>query len=162
MSEVEYKVCPGTLAEGYTTYSPICLKQLFDGKRVSHLLPYAPAQKDETVVASFLENRKRISISGVQEKLGLVLDLFRQPLNGCKRQNFILPCVKKPRRCLGIAYIFCLVQNKVCCSFVIGGTSLLENRELRLTKTGEQGTHLSKLKKTGTMCLPQFRKLLKY
>ncbi|MEI6048239.1 MAG: HipA domain-containing protein [Bacteroidota bacterium] len=70
----ELKYCPGTLAEGFTTYSPGCLRNLFGGKKVSHFLPYEPPQQDEEVAEQFLENRKRISISGVQEKLSLILD----------------------------------------------------------------------------------------
>ncbi len=64
----ELKYCPGTLAEGFSTYSPRCLKNLFDGKKVSHILPYQQPQQSEEVADMFIENRKRISISGVQEK----------------------------------------------------------------------------------------------
>lgn len=70
----EIKNCPGTLAEGFATYSPGCLRNLFNGKKVSHILPYEAPQQNETVAGWFLENRKRISISGVQEKLSLVLE----------------------------------------------------------------------------------------
>lgn len=68
------KYCPGTLAEGFSTYSPGCLRNLFNGKKVSHVLPYDQPQLNEEVAELFLENRKRISISGVQEKLSLVLE----------------------------------------------------------------------------------------
>ncbi|GHT73233.1 hypothetical protein FACS189456_3420 [Bacteroidia bacterium] len=47
---------------------------MFDGKKVNHFLPYDAPQYSEEVVAQFMENRKRISISGVQEKLSLLLD----------------------------------------------------------------------------------------
>ncbi|HRQ30680.1 MAG TPA: HipA domain-containing protein [Saprospiraceae bacterium] len=67
-------VCPGTLAENYQTYSPGCLRNLFNGKKVSHVLPYDQPDQSEEVAELFMENRKRISISGVQEKLSLVLD----------------------------------------------------------------------------------------
>ncbi|MBN1789330.1 MAG: HipA domain-containing protein [Bacteroidales bacterium] len=70
----ELKYCPGTLAEGFNTYSPGCLRNMFNGKKVNHILPYDPPQTNEEVAALFLENRKRISISGVQEKLSLILD----------------------------------------------------------------------------------------
>ena len=70
----ELKYCPGTLAEGFSTYSPSCLRNLFDGKKVSHILPYEAPQQSEEVTEQFLENRKRISISGVQEKLSLLLE----------------------------------------------------------------------------------------
>jgi serine/threonine-protein kinase HipA len=68
------KYCPGTLAEGFSTYSPSCLRNLFNGKKVSHILPYEQPQQNEEVAEEFMENRKRISISGVQEKLSFLLD----------------------------------------------------------------------------------------
>jgi len=86
------KYCPGTLKEGFDTYSPAALRGVFDGRKVSHLLPYQTPRIDEDTNTLFMENRKRISISGVQEKLSLILD-----------------------------------KNK-----------------LRLTKSGEQGTHIIK------------------
>lgn len=67
-------VCPGTLTAGFTTYSARCVRHLFSNKKVSHILPYNNPAKDETVAEQFMENRKRISISGVQEKLSVVLD----------------------------------------------------------------------------------------
>ncbi len=70
----ELKYCPGTLAEGFTTYSPGCLRSLFSGKKVNHVLPYKLPGQSEEVAEQFLENRKRISISGVQEKLSLILE----------------------------------------------------------------------------------------
>ena len=70
----ELKYCPGTLAEGFTTYSPGCLRNLFNGKKVNHVLPYEPPQQSEEVAEQFMENRKRISISGVQEKLSFILE----------------------------------------------------------------------------------------
>jgi serine/threonine-protein kinase HipA len=74
MSMPEIKYCPGTLAEGFDTYSKTCLKKVFNGKKISHILPYNPPQVSEEDAEKFLENRKRISISGVQEKLSLLLD----------------------------------------------------------------------------------------
>src|SRR5690349_7769569 len=73
MSVPELKYCPGLLTEGYTTYSPAFLRRMFDGRKVSHLLSYNSPQHSEEDTARFLENQKRISISGVQEKLSLVL-----------------------------------------------------------------------------------------
>lgn len=68
------EVCPGTLAEGFSTYSPSCLRNVFNGKKINHVLPYEQPQQNEEVAEQFIENRKRISISGVQEKLSLLLD----------------------------------------------------------------------------------------
>lgn len=74
MSLPELQVCPGTLAEGFSSYSPSCLRNLFDGKKVSHILPFDSPQKDEAGAALFAQNRMRISISGVQEKVSLRLE----------------------------------------------------------------------------------------
>jgi len=71
---VKVNVCPGTLAEGFATYSPLCVRHLFDNKKVSHVLTYNTPANDEVVAEQFMENRKRISISGVQEKLSVILD----------------------------------------------------------------------------------------
>lgn len=74
---LKIKVCPGTLATGYETYSPGCLRNLFNTKKVSHILPYEAPQRSEEVAEKFIENRKRISISGMQEKLSLILEKNR-------------------------------------------------------------------------------------
>lgn len=66
--------CPGTLAEGHQTYSATCLRRMFDRKLVSHILPYNPAESDEDDAKKFRDNRKRISISGVQEKVSIIMD----------------------------------------------------------------------------------------
>lgn len=69
---IEY--CPGTLATGYNTYSRTCLRRMFDGRKVNHLLPYESPASNGTTQDIFLENRKRISISGVQEKFSVLLE----------------------------------------------------------------------------------------
>lgn len=74
MSQIEIKYCPGTLAEGFTTYSPTCLRNMYNNKKVSHILPYDAPQTNEVDAEKFMENRKRISISGVQEKMSLLLN----------------------------------------------------------------------------------------
>lgn len=74
MSLHDLKYCPGTLAEGFSTYSPGCLRNLFNGKKISHFLSYVQPELSEEVEQQFIDNRKHISISGVQEKLSLVLE----------------------------------------------------------------------------------------
>ncbi len=73
MSVPPIKYCPGSLAEGFTSYSPAFLRRMFDNKQVSHILPYDAPQVNEEDALQFMENRKRISISGVQEKMSLLL-----------------------------------------------------------------------------------------
>jgi serine/threonine-protein kinase HipA len=70
----EIKNCPGTLAEGFSSYSPGCLRRVFMGRKVSHLLPYDSPGHDEEDTKKFMENRKRISISGVKEKESMLLE----------------------------------------------------------------------------------------
>lgn len=66
--------CPGTLAEGYNTYSALCLRRMYNNKKVSHLLSYNSPKVSEEDSEQFIENRKRISISGVQEKMAFILE----------------------------------------------------------------------------------------
>ncbi len=74
MSLPKIKYCPGTLAEGFDTYSRACLNRVFQGRKVHHILPYeSPASNPETDEL-FNENRKRLSISGVQEKFSVILE----------------------------------------------------------------------------------------
>lgn len=74
MSLPEINYCPGTLAEGFSTYSRTCLKRVFNGKKVNHVLDYDSPLTNPDMTELFDENRKRISISGVQEKFSVVLD----------------------------------------------------------------------------------------
>lgn len=70
----EIKYCPGTLAEGHSTYSRGCLTKVFKSKKVHHILAYeSPASSPETDEL-FNDNRKQMSISGVQEKFSVLLD----------------------------------------------------------------------------------------
>lgn len=67
MKKIE--VCPGNLTPGYDTYSPSCLKKLFDGKPVSPVLGF-DYDADSIDLA---ERINQISVSGVQEKLSAVV-----------------------------------------------------------------------------------------
>lgn len=91
MSLPEIKYCPGTLAEGFNTYSRTCLNKVFQGKKVHHVLPYnSPASSPETDEL-FEDNRKRISISGVQEKFSVLLEKNKLRLiNEGERGTYIL------------------------------------------------------------------------
>ena len=95
----EIKNCPGTLAEGFSTYSPGCLRRMFNGKKVSHLLQYDTPSHDEEVAREFMDNRKRISISGVQEKLSMLLEknVLRLTLEG-EQGTYILKPIPRDVR----------------------------------------------------------------
>jgi serine/threonine-protein kinase HipA len=91
MNLEEIKYCPGTLAKGNNTYSRACLRKVFNGKSVSHILPYNSPQSDEEDDRKFVDNRKRISISGVQEKMSIILDKNKLRLTEEGEQgNYIL------------------------------------------------------------------------
>lgn len=66
--------CPGTLAVGYSAYSNTALRRVFNRKKVSPILPYDSPATNEITDALFTENRKRMSISGVQEKFSILLE----------------------------------------------------------------------------------------
>ena len=70
---IEINNCPSTLASKYDNYSPVALKKLFDKQLVSHILPYESIEKNEDDSKLFMENKKRISISGVQSKYSMVV-----------------------------------------------------------------------------------------
>ena len=70
---MEFKHCPGLLSEGYSQYSPLFLRRMFSGKKVSHIIPYYAPEVNEEDQQKFMENQKRISISGVQEKYSVIL-----------------------------------------------------------------------------------------
>ena len=71
---VEINVCPSTLQEGFSTYSPAARKLLFDGKEVFHVLDFDSPNNDSADNEAYLKNVGRISLSGVQPKASLVLD----------------------------------------------------------------------------------------
>ena len=68
------KNCPGTLKEGVSTYSKTALNRLFNGRKVSPTLPYESPATNAITEELFKENKKRLSISGVQEKFSVLLE----------------------------------------------------------------------------------------
>lgn len=70
----EIKVCPSLLKDGYTTYSRMAQKVLFDGKDVSHIFsePYPDAENEDAYMA--IKSVTRVSLSGVQSKFSVVVD----------------------------------------------------------------------------------------
>jgi len=91
MSIQKIKYCPGTLTVGFDTYSGTCLKRVFRGKKVYHVLPYDSPATNLEAADLFEENQKRMSISGVQEKFSLLLDKNKLRLiNEAERGTYIL------------------------------------------------------------------------
>ena len=75
MSEEAVHICPSLLVEckGEEGYSKKALKMLFDGQQISDKLPYSRFDDNETIDA-FIDNSKRISVSGVQIKYSVIVD----------------------------------------------------------------------------------------
>lgn len=87
----DIKVCPGTLSEGFDTYSKTALKRVFQGKKVHHILPYESPNSNTETDNLFENNQKHISISGVQEKFSVLLEKNKLRLaNENEKGNYIL------------------------------------------------------------------------
>ena len=71
-------VCPSTLQEGYSTYSPAALRLLFDGQQVSHILDFDSPNNENSDREGYLKNVGRISLSGVQPKASLIVNFEHQ------------------------------------------------------------------------------------
>jgi len=84
---IKLEVCPGTLAEGNSSYSTTCLRKVFSGKKVSPLLDYSSPISGEGTLELFQDNRKRISISGVQEKFSVIQEKNNLRLIGEREQG---------------------------------------------------------------------------
>ncbi len=96
--------CPSTLAKGFNTYSPIALKRLFDKQKISHILPYESIENNEEDAQLFMNNRKRISLSGVQSKYSMIIENGLLNLTTEKEQgHYILKPkptgIKNPAEC---------------------------------------------------------------
>ena len=84
---MEIKNCPGLLLKGFSKYSLLFLRRMFNGKKVSHVLPYNSPEVDEEDQQKFMQNQKRISISGVQEKYSVLLEKNNLRLTEEKEQG---------------------------------------------------------------------------
>ena len=79
------------MAKGFNTYSRACLNKVFQGKKVHHILPYDSPMSNPETDELFEENRKCMSISGVQEKFSVLLEKNKLRLiNEGERGTYIL------------------------------------------------------------------------
>jgi serine/threonine-protein kinase HipA len=91
MTLPEIKYCPSTLAAGFETYSRTCLNKVFQGKKVFHILPYDSPSTNTDTDQLFENNRKGMSISGVQEKFSVLIEKNNLRLtNENERGTYIL------------------------------------------------------------------------
>jgi serine/threonine-protein kinase HipA len=89
----EIAVCPSTLRPGFTTYSPAAQAALFGSRsrKVSHVLSFGPPGKNADLTREYNEKRKRISISGVQEKYSLKQNKNRLALTDSQGTHILKP-----------------------------------------------------------------------
>ena len=82
-------VCPSTLQPGFDTYSPLAIKELFDGQQVS---PYIDIDfEEESDQQQAMENMNNMSISGAQEKFSAIIDNGKIRLtHGGEQATYIL------------------------------------------------------------------------
>lgn len=93
MSLPDLTCCPSTLKQGFDTYSPAARLALFGSrsKNVSHILNFGPPGKSPELTREYNEKRKRISISGVQEKYSLRLDKNKLKLTDMRGTHILKP-----------------------------------------------------------------------
>jgi serine/threonine-protein kinase HipA len=93
MSLPEIKYCPATLQPGFTTYSPAAQQALFGSrsKKVSHILPFGAPGTNSELTRTYNDERKRISISGVQEKYSLQLQKNKLNLTNSNGTHILKP-----------------------------------------------------------------------
>jgi len=86
--------CPSTLAKGFESYSPSALKNLFFGKKVSHILDFDAPEIREV----FKKNTQNISLSGYQFKQSLRLgkNKLRLTQEGESGQYILKPIPSNP------------------------------------------------------------------
>ena len=82
------KNCPGCLKEGHETYCPPCRKRLFDGKKVSAVLTFSRPLYNQRKLAVTAD---RLSISGIQTKMSLVLRPGRLEMTEAGGQYILKP-----------------------------------------------------------------------
>ena len=100
-------VCPSTLAEGFSTYSPTALKLLFDGHTVSHVLSFDSPNNETSNDKDYSTHVGRISLSGVQPKAALTLHtdgLLVKPAENERGQYILKPAPQS----------YALLESKYC------------------------------------------------
>lgn len=85
-------VCPGCLKDGETGFCRKCRANLFNGKRVDHVLPFTRPEYNRVKI----EQTGRISISGVQSKHSLKLNGNRLELTDSGGQYILKPIPQGP------------------------------------------------------------------
>lgn len=76
--------CPGcyrALRGVKTRFCPACANLLFDGKTVSPILPFAATDSPNALREDLIRTIRRISISGVQYKVSMRLEMTTMALS---------------------------------------------------------------------------------
>ena len=93
MSQPEITYCPSLLRPGFASYCPTAQQMLFGSRtrKISHILAFDPPGKNPGITREYNEKRKRISISGVQEKYSLHQDKNRLELTDTHGTHILKP-----------------------------------------------------------------------
>ena len=78
---IELNVCPSTLQEGFSTYSPTALKQLFDGQPVSHILDFDSPNNESADNEAYVKNVSRKDFVEFGHRIGLAPRLVHRELD---------------------------------------------------------------------------------
>jgi len=81
--------CPSCYKEGYNSFCKPCQKALFNGKQISHILPFE-SPKDSNL-EMYREHASRLSISGAQVKYSLKLNGNRLELTDSGGEYILKP-----------------------------------------------------------------------
>lgn len=93
MADFTLSCCPSTLKEGFDTFSPLALRRLFGGKSINHILPFTLEYS-----AKITSEVQRVSISGVQEKVSLLLERNElKPVKENEHGQYILKPIPNSR-----------------------------------------------------------------
>lgn len=88
--------CPSCLKPGFDTFCSPCRKKLFEGEKISHILPFSKPIYEQTVL-----EQNRISISGVQPKFSLKLTDYILQLTDKNGEYIIKPHPYSPMNMAG-------------------------------------------------------------
>lgn len=89
---IEINVCPSTLQQGFSTYSPKAAKRLFNGEKVSPILPYESSSA-AGIRSIMNDSRQRLSLSGAQSKYPMIVDngILRLTKEGERATHILKP-----------------------------------------------------------------------
>lgn len=143
----EINVCPSTLKEGFTSFSPKARRNFLGGKSVCHILPYESLSSGEGLIG----NKGRLSLSGAQEKYSAVIDrgvfrltgegergtyILKPKLTGFENREFSPANENLTMQIASQVYGIRTAENAVC--FTTGGEQVYVTRRYDVREDGSR------------------------